>query len=239
MNNLESYSKKDTVDYYTGLSKSGCFAYEKFIINKYFPKKSRVLDIGCGTGRTTIALKKSGYDVVGIDYSCMMIESAKEIDSQIEYYVQDIRNLTFADGSFDCAFFSFNGLMLLETYNNRIQAMMEIKRVLKPGGVFFFTTPFLDNKVKKEYWSEKIRKYDKPLEQFSRIDRMELGDEITEEGNVKFQLHIPFVREIREMIQKCGYGILLEGRRLDYFTEEKLEDELDDNYLWVVINRNV
>lgn len=238
-NNLESYSVENVVDYYKELCQNGCFEYESVIIERYFPKKSMVLDIGCGAGRTTIALKEDGYKVVGIDYSVKMIETAIRLNREIDYYVQDARNMDFEDCSFDCAIFSFNGLMLLERFEERKQVLLEIRRVLKLNGIFFFTTPFLDNKIDKGYWNEKVRKYGKNFEQLSSTELLELGNEITEEGNVEFQLHIPFVSEIQNLVTDCGYDILFEGRRLDYFIEEKLEDELDDNYLWVVIKKNV
>lgn len=60
-----------------------------------------------------------------------------------------------------------------------------------------------------------------------------------EEGDVEFHLHIPFLKEVRGVVRECGYDILFEGRRLDKFPEEELEDELDDNYMWVVIKKNV
>ena len=76
-NNLKSYSTSSTVDYYEKLANIGCFRYESLLINKYFPYHSSVLDIGCGVGRTTTALKKGGYRPIGIDYSSQMIRQHK------------------------------------------------------------------------------------------------------------------------------------------------------------------
>ncbi|MFC2387773.1 class I SAM-dependent methyltransferase [Treponema socranskii] len=106
-----------------------------------------------------MALSKLGYDVIGIDYSSKMIEAAKKMASYIRYYVQDTRELSFDSGLFDYALFSFNGLMLLETYADRKKATLEISMVLKYNGLLFFTTPFLDNKIEKKYWAEKTRAF--------------------------------------------------------------------------------
>ena len=87
-----------------------------------------------------------------------MIEAAKKMASYIRYYVQDTRELSFDSGLFDYALFSFNGLMLLETYADRKKATLEISRVLKYNGLLFFTTPFLDNKIEKKYPRKEFHK---------------------------------------------------------------------------------
>lgn len=42
------------------------------------PPGSRVIDLGCGTGRLTQKLVERGYDVIGIDPSSSMLEKAKK-----------------------------------------------------------------------------------------------------------------------------------------------------------------
>lgn len=136
MKNIESYSASDTIKYYEKLSSGGLFGYEKSIVSRYFPLSENVVDIGCGAGRTTVALKEMGYDVIGIDYSSRMIEAANSLSPDVSYEIMDVRNLEFPDASFGCAIFTFNGLMLLETYEDRKKALMEIRRILKDGGIF-------------------------------------------------------------------------------------------------------
>ena len=47
---------------------------EKIIFEKYINMNNRILDIGCGTGRTTIYLYEKGFrDIVGVDISFMGI----------------------------------------------------------------------------------------------------------------------------------------------------------------------
>lgn len=239
MGNLESYLSDKTVAYYERLGNRGMFAYEKQIVQKYFKPNTKVLDIGCGTGRTTVELNKRGYQVVGIDSSRKMIDAAKLADPDILYTVQNVMTMNFPDRYFDNAIFSFNGLMLMTTFNNREKALKEIARVLRNGGLFFFTTPFINNKIDSEYWSDKIQSYNKNINDFTWNEKLSLGDEITEEEDVKFFIHVPFTEEIEYMLSKNGFVIELACRRLDRYEAEEIEDELDDNYIWVARNENL
>ena len=239
MKNIESYSFDKIIKYYDDLSKNGLFSYENKIINNFFCKPANVLDIGCGTGRTTVVLRNMGYDVVGIDFSAKMIEMAKRNAPYIKYEIQDVRNLSFDSELFDYAFFSFNGLMLLETYKDRKKAVLEIARVLRDEGLFFFTTPFIDNKIDTKYWKEKKKLFQKSFENFTEEEYLNFGDEVTDEDGIEFHLHIPFLKEIYKLMDECNFEILFSKRRLDAFMEEIHESELDDNYLWVVKKKNV
>ena len=229
--NIDSYNNIQTIEYYSDFDKYGLFSFEKRIIDKYFVGKI-VLDIGCGTGRTTFPLHNMGFNVIGIDYSEGMIKRAVEKYPQVRFEICNCEDMRFEDGSFENALFSFNGIMLERDYNMRAKMFSEIYRILVPGGVFFFTTPYMDNKVDRGYWKEKVQRngLDLPVKE----DRMQLGDEVTDEDGVQFFLHIPFCSEIEEMISITGFTCIGRGSRIEDFGEEKAEDELDDNYYWVV-----
>ena len=61
-------------------------------------RPSLVLDLGCGTGKMTLALAKKGYDMTGIDYSVNMLGEAREaaaeadLSDSILWLCQDIRS---------------------------------------------------------------------------------------------------------------------------------------------------
>ena len=54
-----------------------------------------------------------------------------------------------------------------------------------------------------------------------------------EDYGSEFYLHVPFISEVEQMLEEAGMELLFSARRLDYSGIEKMEDELDDNYLWV------
>jgi SAM-dependent methyltransferase len=203
------------------------------LIEKYFKVGGRTLDIGCGAGRVTIPLHERGYQVTGMDYAEKMVAAAKKLNGAIDYRVGNILSTPFENQEFDNIIFSFNGLMLLESYEERLFAVREVCRLLKDDGKFIFTTPYLDNKVKKSYWSEKAEALGIDTDNMSWKQQMELGDEQLEDYGSEFYLHVPFISEVEKLLEEAGMELLFSARRLDYSGIEEMEDELDDNYLWV------
>jgi SAM-dependent methyltransferase len=105
----------------------------KFISLLGIAPGSRVLDVACGTGILSKALAEAGASVTGIDVSDGFLQGARRLrsDSNITYEIGDIRNMRFADRSFDAAICTLALDVLPET--DRVVA--EMKRVVRPGGV--------------------------------------------------------------------------------------------------------
>lgn len=115
---------------------------ENKIFSDYFKIPGKVLDLGCGTGRTSYFLKQAGHEVIAIDYSESMIKRAREKYGNlgIKFLIMSADCLDFEDNTFDYALFSFNGLDYLYPETARHKALQEIYRVLKPGGIFAFSS---------------------------------------------------------------------------------------------------
>jgi SAM-dependent methyltransferase len=103
--------------------------------------KSRVLDLGIGSGRTTAFLVPRSKEYVGVDISAPMVEAARQefaaLGARLE--VADARALPYDDASFDLVVFSYNGIDYVD-HADRLRILCEAKRVLRPGGHFFFST---------------------------------------------------------------------------------------------------
>lgn len=100
----------------------------------------KMLDIGIGAGRSTQFLLPLASEYIGVDYSDSMVREASRHYPSARVEQQDARDLSaYGDATFDMVIFSFNGLDCL-AHDGRMKSLAEIRRVLKPGGIFAFSS---------------------------------------------------------------------------------------------------
>jgi 2-polyprenyl-6-hydroxyphenyl methylase/3-demethylubiquinone-9 3-methyltransferase len=99
-----------------------------------------VLDLGCGGGFLAVALTERGAAVTGLDPSEAAIAAArrhaKANELEIDYRRGSGENLPFADGVFDIVVC----VDVLEHVKDVDRVLTEIRRVLRPNGIFLFDT---------------------------------------------------------------------------------------------------
>jgi demethylmenaquinone methyltransferase / 2-methoxy-6-polyprenyl-1,4-benzoquinol methylase len=92
---------------------------------------ARVLDVCCGTGDLTLALKARGAaSVFGSDFCHPMLEKANAKTAHGRWFEADALRLPMAGGSFDLVTAAF-GFRNLANYHS---GLLELRRILKPGG---------------------------------------------------------------------------------------------------------
>lgn len=103
------------------------------------PTGSKVLDVGCGNGKTTAALINMDMDVTGLDFSPSAISYCISIfGNKAKFSIAECDDMPFADGSFDAV----TAVHVLEHLDD-VQlkdTISEIKRILVPGGLVFSRT---------------------------------------------------------------------------------------------------
>jgi ubiquinone/menaquinone biosynthesis methyltransferase len=98
------------------------------------PPSRRVLDLACGTGDVALSLAQ-GHDVAGLDLTPAMLTIARgrasAAGARIPWIAGDMTSLPIADATFDVVTTSY-GLRNVPALD---QALAEIARVLRPGGL--------------------------------------------------------------------------------------------------------
>ncbi len=139
--------EKDAIKMYSGLAEE----YHKTRTKKSFynemtempsmmkmlgnVKNKKILDWGCGSGIYIKKLKSKGAIIKGFDISPEMVEIAKRNNPNTEIKIGSGINIPFNE-NFDIVFASLS-LHYLKKLDKPIQ---EIARVLKPNGIFIFST---------------------------------------------------------------------------------------------------
>ncbi len=119
--------------------------FDQRLLDEWYPQPLRVVDLGCGTGRTLRALAARGCEVLGIDLSPPALTVARES------LTRDARDLNcggrvallrgnlcdlgcLPDGRFDLALLMFGTLGMVSGDTARRNVLREAGRLLKPEG---------------------------------------------------------------------------------------------------------
>jgi 2-polyprenyl-3-methyl-5-hydroxy-6-metoxy-1,4-benzoquinol methylase len=113
---------------------------------RYLPEQASILDLGCGSGRDTLAFKNKGYQVEAIDYSTELVKKAKELTG-IEVRQQSFYELNESekyDGIWACA-------SLLHCERERLTEVLgRIYKALKPNGICYMSFKYGNTDREKE-----------------------------------------------------------------------------------------
>jgi SAM-dependent methyltransferase len=137
---------------------------------------ARVLDVACGPGLYAEELVRRGATVVGVDQSPRMIELCRARVPSGDFRVGDLGDRLdwLSDASFDRVLFA----LAIEYVDDRVSALKELRRVLKPTGSLVLSRQhptadwldkgggYFDTRVIEETWSKgwRLRYWLTPLE---------------------------------------------------------------------------
>lgn len=130
----------------------------------------RVLDVGCGPGTITLDLGRrvAPGEVVGIDVAAAVLVEAERHRAEagaanVEFAAGDVYALEHPDGSFDVV----HAHQVLQHLTDPVAAIMELVRVLKPGGLLAVR----DSDYGAFTWSPGDARLDRWLELYHQVTR--------------------------------------------------------------------
>lgn len=167
-----------------------------------------VLDVGVGTGNLSIAALRRWPEVhvTGIDASREMIRAVEALVKEREPTARDrfrgrvafAAELPFDDRTFDAAMSSF----VLQLVPSRPAALRDIRRVLRPGGLFAHVTWIADD---RSFAPDRV--FDRLLEEYG----FENDDDPNRKGD------IPSVQRAAGELRSAGFrDVFAEGALLEY-----------------------
>ncbi|ENX60461.1 MULTISPECIES: class I SAM-dependent methyltransferase [Acinetobacter] len=167
-----------TIDYYN--IHSDQFAKSTFNVDMeslyhpflaHLPSTARILDLGCGSGRDSLAFKKKGYEVDAWDYSEELVKKAHELTGinvrhQSFYDLDDVERY---NGIWACA-------SLLHCERDRLaEVLQKILCALKPNGVIYMSFKYGDSdrdKDGRKFTDLDENQADALLEQFDNVQQI-------------------------------------------------------------------
>lgn len=110
--------------------------FEELLSKKDLQNK-KFLEVGCGLGYFSNKASKLGAKVTGIDIGPKLVAMNKKLTPSGQFLVSSASKLPFKDNTFDIVL----STEVIEHVDKQKEALKEMTRVLKKGGVLVITTP--------------------------------------------------------------------------------------------------
>lgn len=109
-------------------------------IQSHVAEADTLLDLGCGTGRHALEFANQGFEVMGIDQSARMVDSARartNTDQSVEVAQDDVRSARL-DRNFDVVTALFHVVSYQQSNKDLRQSLETVRDHLADGGLFVF-----------------------------------------------------------------------------------------------------
>ena len=151
-----------------------------------------ICDMGCGPGQIARYFHRQGVDTLGVDLSPRMVAEAQRLNPEIHFHQGDMLSLPDADNSWGgiAAFYCIIHIPREQI----VDALREMKRVLKPGGVLLVAFHIGDETKHLDEWWEKPVDLDfaffqpKEMEVWLQEAGYELQETLVREPNPKVEV---------------------------------------------------
>ncbi|ADO49294.1 malonyl-ACP O-methyltransferase BioC [[Enterobacter] lignolyticus] len=181
---------------------------------------ARVLDAGCGPGGISRYWRDNGCEVTALDLSAQMLAEARRQQAADHYVQADIEAIPLASAQFDLVWSN----LAVQWCDSLQDAVQELYRMLRPGGVLAFTTLAADSLPElRQAW----RAIDEKPHANRFLSREALDSALSGlRGEFALQtLSVPFADALSAMRSLKGIGAthLHEGRASRTLTRSRLQ----------------
>ncbi|WP_282941225.1 class I SAM-dependent methyltransferase [Paenibacillus sp. RC67] len=116
------------------------------------PQQSSVLDLCCGMGRHSMALRDFGYKVTGVDLSGVLLMEANKlnVDNEVRFLQGDMRDVPLTE-TFDAVVNLFTSFGYFEHDEENERVLREMYRLLAPEGKGKFIIDFMNPDFVEEH----------------------------------------------------------------------------------------
>jgi len=112
-------------------------------------------DMGCGPGQVARYLHEQGVRICGIDLSSGMVEEARRLTPGVEFRQGDMLDLDAPDETW-AGIIAFYSIIHISR-GDVTRALVELRRVLRPGGVLLLAFHIGDDSIHlDEWWDRKV-----------------------------------------------------------------------------------
>jgi SAM-dependent methyltransferase len=224
-----------------------------YIMNSASPSsKSKILDVGCGTGHHVASLGAKGLDVIGIDISPSMIKKAKENFPDYKFEVGDALNGSeFNPDSFThilCMYFTIYYFKdKTQFFNNCFKWLMpggylivhlvdrdRFDPILPPGNPLLYVSP--QRYAKERITSTKVKftdfSYSADFQFDNKNDRTLFVEKFKNDGDGKVRKneHVLYMPDIQQIVDEAqASGFIVEAKA------DLLECQYEYQYLYVFV----
>jgi demethylmenaquinone methyltransferase/2-methoxy-6-polyprenyl-1,4-benzoquinol methylase len=128
--------------------------WRRFLVSRLPPDGGHVLDVATGTGLVAERLLGRGFRVTGLDQSSAMLAVARErLEGRAALVEASAERLPFADATFDHLTFTY----LLRYVDDPAATMVELARVVRPGGTVAMLEFGVPRMPWRPFWSAYVR----------------------------------------------------------------------------------
>ncbi len=196
----------DTVSSSFSSSRKTSWSELNFLFKDFLKKGDKVLDIGCGNGRSYEKIAPVA-DYIGIDNSKELIEIARKSYPDGDFRVADALNPPFNDEEFD-KIYSTALFHHIPSEELRMEFLRKINRLLKPGGIMVLTV--------WDIWEKTARKkmvIKQSIKSLLGMSEFDVGDVLLQwQGFDDFYFHCFSIRGLIKRCKKANLKVIRTGK---------------------------